>query len=259
MLKRRRTGFTLIELLVVIAIIAILAGILFPVFAKAREKAQTVACLSNTKQLGLAFTMYLSDWNNRFPSSGNYFGTLSRGSDWVHINTAGSPGDMSAERGSIFPYVKNAELYVCPNALVAADPAQSGGTRTSYTMNSNLVDSIGGVTGTGSWLGNTAKRVKYPSQTFLLVEENDDELGAGTGKYNDAVFYVPAAAASGHDTPPGFTGEQSERHGGGGVAMFVDGHAKWYATMELTPFDKGGKKTRLYPWYIPRRSGPDAE
>ena len=59
----QRSGFTLIELLVVIAIIAILAAILFPVFARAREKAQQITCVSNMHQLGLAFAMYLSDWD----------------------------------------------------------------------------------------------------------------------------------------------------------------------------------------------------
>src|SRR5437870_12262848 len=96
-----RTGFTLIELLVVIAIIAILAAILFPVFAQAREKARQTGCLSNTKQIGTAVNMYLQDYDETFPFSDD-FGK-------PRYNIKGSPiqsdhyywGDM------IFPYVKN--------------------------------------------------------------------------------------------------------------------------------------------------------
>ncbi len=257
MRMRHRIGFTLIELLVVIAIIAILAGILFPVFAKAREKAMTATCLSNTKQLGLAFRMYLDDWSNRFPSAGNGYGTLNRGSDWVYINAQNVAGDMSAERGSLFPYVKSAELYVCPNSLVAAEPAQSGGTRTSYTMNSNLVTNTG--VGGGSWLGIKASRVKFPASTFLLVEENDEALGYGTGQYNDAVFYCPPPPASSYDTVVGTTGADSERHGGGGIGLYVDGHSKWHITGDLTPYGPAPTKapSRLHPYFFPRRSAVD--
>ncbi len=68
MLTRSRKGFTLIELLVVIAIIAILAAILFPVFAKAREAARQSVCLSNLKQIGLGIMQYVDDWKGRYPA-----------------------------------------------------------------------------------------------------------------------------------------------------------------------------------------------
>jgi len=90
MLKTRKSGFTLIELLVVIAIIAILAAILFPVFAKAREKARQTTCTSNEKQLGLAFAQYNQDYDENYP---------------VGITTNGHPG--SAWAGRIYPYVKS--------------------------------------------------------------------------------------------------------------------------------------------------------
>ena len=104
-MKSRRSGFTLIELLVVIAIIAILAAILFPVFARARAKAQQTQCLSNMKQLGLGVLMYASDWDQKVPSTwpcswsyqGNFTGAM-------HYPTM------------IWPYVRNQAIFACPSA-----------------------------------------------------------------------------------------------------------------------------------------------
>ena len=98
----KKKGFTLIELLVVIAIIAILAAILFPVFAKAREKARAISCLSNMKQIGLGMLMYSQDYDERFPS-----GILPKAGD------PGFPGMGWA--GQTNPYLKSAQLFKCPN------------------------------------------------------------------------------------------------------------------------------------------------
>src|SRR5665811_2289537 len=107
----KRRGFTLIELLVVIAIIAILAAILFPVFAKAREKARQTACLSNMKQLGLGFIQYIQD------------------NDSVYPCTNGNPNTtLPSWDAQIYPYVKSTGVYKCPD-----DPTQASGTKSTMS------------------------------------------------------------------------------------------------------------------------------
>lgn len=120
----RRSGFTLIELLVVIAIIAILAAILFPVFAQARAKARQTSCLSNTKQLALGFHMYAQDYDEMFP----YW------SWWYSSDTGGCPrGDRpnacrqfgSLWFNAIYPYVKNGGVYTCPSDQTEWNPVNT--------------------------------------------------------------------------------------------------------------------------------------
>ena len=109
--RRRPRGFTLIELLVVIAIIAILAAILFPVFAKAREKARQASCASNLKQLGLAITQYTQDYDELVPPA------LVRS----------AAGVTNTWRWILYPYVKSTRVYTCPSD-------QSNATNTTYDL-----------------------------------------------------------------------------------------------------------------------------
>src|SRR6476620_5373404 len=113
-MTRKRNGFTLIELLVVIAIIAILAAILFPVFAQAREKARQTGCASNLKPLGIAAMMYAQDYDQRYvPWWGD---GVTKGQGWSSI---------------LMPYVKNEQLFACPSDGIS----RGKNPKRSYTMN----------------------------------------------------------------------------------------------------------------------------
>ncbi len=108
-MKARRTGFTLIELLVVIAIIAILAAILFPVFAQARERARAVSCLSNTRNIGLGLSMYVQDYDELMPTEFAKIDSpdkdiIPKGGAWI------IPYDIQ-----ILPYIKNDQVFGCPS------------------------------------------------------------------------------------------------------------------------------------------------
>jgi len=118
----RKNAFTLIELLVVIAIIAILAAILFPVFAQAREKARATACLSNLKQIGLGYTQYEQDYDETVPCG---LTTWGRGVGWA---------------GQIYPYIKSKQTFMCPDDTTKP---LNGNDIVSYATNANLVAYIG--------------------------------------------------------------------------------------------------------------------
>jgi len=107
--RAKRGAFTLIELLVVIAIIAILAAILFPVFAQAREKARQTACLSNEKQIGLGLMMYIQDYDEVLPYSLSNVGAGSAPTYYLQAR--------------LLPYMKSGPLFTCPSSLVADQPA----------------------------------------------------------------------------------------------------------------------------------------
>ncbi|MDR3707462.1 MAG: DUF1559 domain-containing protein [Capsulimonadaceae bacterium] len=141
--RNREGAFTLIELLVVIAIIAILAAILFPVFATAREKARQTACASNLKQIGLGYTQYLQDYDETVPVGRSNWGW---GKGWA---------------GQIYPYVKSANVFMCPD-----DSAQ--GDAISYAINANLVGYSTGTTPTP--IPVTISQMTSPVKSVMLFE-----------------------------------------------------------------------------------------
>ncbi len=150
----RRRAFTLIELLVVIAIIAILAAILFPVFARAREKARQASCSSNVKQLALAFNMYVQDYDETFPYAGC---TLNSRGSWIYMTNATGPV-YDVTQGAIYPYIKNSQLFLCPSRRRAVN--------CDHEMN-------------GAVSGQALAVVLVPATTVLTAESNcDDGVGS---------------------------------------------------------------------------------
>jgi len=222
----RRRGFTLIELLVVIAIIAILAAILFPVFAKARDKARSIVCLSNGKQMALAVQMYLEDWDETFPIFND-----SAGYRWWGIG--------------LDPYIRNTKIWKCPNDGYTADYMYD------WSCNKNVFAKWGGGTNDvgpgapgqhwafkiGDFYRSEASMVPCVLDAFgqtKLVEmcgalANDFyENGTLIETYydaNDAPYTVNLGTVSGCGAAH-YEG-QWRRHNKGINVAFCDGHAKW--------------------------------
>ncbi|HUV85274.1 MAG TPA: DUF1559 domain-containing protein [Methanosarcinales archaeon] len=221
-----RKGFTLIELLVVIAIIAILAAILFPVFAKAREKARQTSCLSNLKQISLAVTMYGQDYDERAP--------------WLKYIAAW--GDGMGWTETINPYIKNQQIYRCPSA---------DSSKYTYCMNAAAmcVYTVGGPTLPWAPSGVAAFDLvgsRYDASKAVLVFDAIGGPPAG-GTMDDSDPTNENQLAIDRDPDPvrslKFAGDNTvaaparAMHNDGNNIAFVDGHAKW---MNAAPSEYAG-------------------
>ena len=205
----QRRGFTLIELLVVIAIIAILAAILFPVFARAREKARQTNCLNNLKQLGLGMLMYAQDYDERFSSidgstySGR-FGITSipgMGSFNFHTSADGSPYYYWwGWAWNIYPYVKNAQVYLCPSTDYHCYQVAYG---VPWSCPNSAGTALTDLFSVPQKLAVFAK----PAETGMIYEKGN----GGGNQYVLSLQYYACRIS----------------HNDGMNVAFVDGHAKW--------------------------------
>jgi len=251
----RRRGFTLIELLVVIAIIAILAAILFPVFAQAREQARTISCTSNMKQLGLAMKMYAGDYDEWFPLGTYpaprnwevnrnvcpYGAACAAGEDVVCLDNFGilagfNPGDGGPNysgcaygfefyrhlmKVQLNPYIKNIGIWYCPS------------TRTSPPTARNISVGNQPLIWFPNWIYNgcCGVDVRYPDGTFKNI--NDDPPSEKVNWVSErfiltelGVFGWDGADATQDNCTPWSGRFNVLNHSRGYNAVFFDGHAK---------------------------------
>jgi prepilin-type N-terminal cleavage/methylation domain-containing protein/prepilin-type processing-associated H-X9-DG protein len=266
-------GFTLIELLVVIAIIAILAAILFPVFAQAREAARKSSCLSNVKQIGTAAAMYCQDYDEVLPETGwdgPCSSPLPNASGYYAVDDQYFSGVFSFPMATQ-PYVKNWQVFTCPS-----DPDKGGFNKTgSYCFEAqllavNMPRSYPGMRNDVnamlrsfplSYAGNyflsqtydkgksratyrgekmhPLADIQYPANTFYLADVGSSIAATGTVF---AGWYI--APGYGNDAAGTGRWPRGKRHAEGRNWVFCDGHAKW---MKDPPFQNpnGTAKTEL--------------
>jgi prepilin-type N-terminal cleavage/methylation domain-containing protein/prepilin-type processing-associated H-X9-DG protein len=237
--KRRNpgggAGFTLIELLVVIAIIAILAAILFPVFAMARERARTSMCLSNQKQLGTAMVMYTQDYDERFPT-------------WLDDvpKDADHPNGENTWVENLQPYSQNKKIWQCPSDDITGEANAEGlklgsATQNSYWLNAYIF----------RWSGSNSQ-VKSPYPSAALAEIN---YPATSIVYCDGIVNTGKAVYPG--PPHEYCGaaawclKSEQRHSSGINFTFADGHVHWYRVDQLkTTYDPADAATDVVPAII---------
>lgn len=224
-------GFTLIELLVVIAIISILAAILFPVFARARENARRVSCMSNLKQMGLATMMYVQDYDETYPN-----GDLSNSGSVVNTNWM----------ELLQPYTKSKQMYRCPSFVKARTDQLH---RNGYGANALIFRIQSGLSTTwnhvempdGTFFQPAPKlaAINFPASTYMIMDSGSWTAipygGTRSALHGSGMDYIPGTGSIDTENTAISTGEngayiedhQNGRHFLGINVTFADGHTKW--------------------------------
>jgi prepilin-type N-terminal cleavage/methylation domain-containing protein/prepilin-type processing-associated H-X9-DG protein len=224
--RNRRNGFTLIELLVVIAIISLLAAILFPVFARARENARRASCQSNLKQIALGVKQYTQDYDERYPIYwSDADGLLNSSTHAIYFN-ATTTSDDTVDKGwteMIQPYVKSTQIFQCPSEKYRSRAAQglkgNGEYFSDYWYYVYFSNTSAGV------VGRPLSSVTYPAMTVMIGEGGSKVSGTS------AFSLLNGADSSGGNTTPNtaiINVGELQRHLDGSNFLFADGHVKWF-------------------------------
>ena len=216
--KGNHHGFTLIELLVVIAIISILAAILFPVFARARENARRTSCLSNLKQSGLAVMMYTQDYDEMYPRSIQC--TLPSCADTTTLNANNVKWFDLLE-----PYTKSRQSFACPSSSFQ-DSIVSGHYGANYLVLKYYNTAPLNIAG-----------VKAPASTYMTMDAGTYTISMSWVDAVSGASYIPGVGDAGVDCSGSYNQFRADcqkgRHFGGVNVNFADGHAKWLKTSTI--------------------------
>lgn len=215
----RKPGFTLIELLVVIAIIAILAAILFPVFARARENARRASCQSNLKQIGLGILQYTQDYDEFYP--GAYY-DMDGSNSWSSANDRGWSEVVQ-------PYVKSVQIFQCPSETTSYNGGSGNAANgySDYIYNRNLGPGV--ISGAYQTSRNLAA-LNFTANT-VMVSDGISNSGQPVSQWwgTNAANNIPAPYSGGVTLATGLVPlpNAGQRHLEGSNILFADGHVKW--------------------------------
>jgi prepilin-type N-terminal cleavage/methylation domain-containing protein/prepilin-type processing-associated H-X9-DG protein len=242
--RQSKHGFTLIELLVVIAIIAILAAILFPVFASARAAARQAVCMSNEKQLAIGMMMYVQDYDERTPRAVNNASTSDRLEIPLLPHVVGDNAFSSTNTaigrpaGFLYSYIKNEPIWRCPqdsttydSRILNTNGSLGSANATSYHLSLFLTGtSVDGVAETTSGDGTAVAAVPRVAQTILA---RDGDASDGTNIENNTTIGGALIGEQFYTRHSDHT--QAVRHRGKGNYIMLDGHVKTLPPSWVSP------------------------